>query len=92
MTLPKALPLLCLAVLLAPACTPAAAEASDGNSLRPLPWILEMMTSEEPLRDLRERSCETCGDLNPLGSMCCGMCDFWVCVYTAVDMPPCCSG
>ena len=56
---------------------PATAEDAERDFLRPLPWILEM--SVAPSRDLRDRSCEHCGDLNPLGSMCCGMCAFWVC-------------
>lgn len=41
-----------------------------------MPWVLEM--SVNPSRDLRDRSCEPCDDLNPLGAMCCGMCAFWV--------------
>ncbi|CAL8460652.1 g182 [Coccomyxa elongata] len=43
----------------------------SSNFLQPMPWILEM--SVNPSRDLRDRSCEACGDLNPLGAMCCGM-------------------
>jgi hypothetical protein len=49
---------------------------TDDGFLQPMPWILEMSVS--PSRDIRDRSCEPCNDLNPLGSMCCGMCAFWV--------------
>ena len=52
------------------------AEEDTGNFLQPMPWVLEM--SVNPSRDLRDRSCEHCDDLNPLGAMCCGMCAFWV--------------
>lgn len=57
-------------------CAGAGVEESSGNFLQPMPWIMEM--SVNPNRDLRDRSCEPCDDLNHLGAMCCGMCAFWV--------------
>ena len=52
------------------------ASGAEEDFLKPMPWVLEM--SVNPSRDLRDRSCEPCDALNPLGSMCCGMCAFWV--------------